>query len=538
MTVILLLVAVLILLLLNLVLVYRNSPADIKNQILRLDTVVGRFDGTLRDEMGRNREETSRSARENREELTAAFRHLSENLLISLRELSSANDRQLNAFGEMLQKSSLLLAERFDKLTATHENHAQLLKDSIMQALTNSRQELQNALSQNADRIQNFSNTLAEKFQQLQQSLITQTKEARQEQSETLSGFQKNLSDQFTMLSKTQNESMEKTTQHHQSLKQDVEKRLESIRGTLEVQLEKLQVDNRHKLEEIRQTVDEKLQSTLEKRLAESFNQVSERLQQVHEGLGEMRNLASGVGDLKKVLSNVKTRGTMGEIQLSAILSHILAPQQYEANCRIRPHSREVVEFAVKLPGDGAPVYLPIDSKFPAERYQQVLDAYETGEKTAIQTALKALADEIMRCGREIREKYIESPFTTDFGVLFLPFEGLYAEVVRQPNLLETLQREHKIIITGPTTLAALLNSLQMGFKTLAIQKRSSEVWKILATVKTEFDKFGEVLSKARKKLEEAGKEIDDLVVTRTRAIQRNLRTVETSEEELPKLGV
>ena len=312
----------------------------------------------------------------------------------------------------------------------------------------------------------------------------------------------------------------------------------EVLSGTIEKRLQLLQEENSKKLEEMRATVDEKLHSTLEKRLSESFNLVSERLKQVHEGLGEMKNLATGVGDLKKVLSNVKTRGILGEIQLGNILENILSSGQYERNVVVKEGSTESVEYAIKLPGGERPVYLPIDSKFPMEIYHRLLDAYEQGNQEDIQKAYRDVENTIKNCARDISSKYINPPDTTDFGILFLPVEGLYAEVVRQTSLFELLQRDYRITITGPSTLAAFLNSLQMGFRTLAIQKRTGEVWNILTAVKREFDKFGEVLKKAQDKIEGAGKDIETLVGTRTRQIQSRLRSIEgmpeAKQEELP----
>ncbi len=317
---------------------------------------------------------------------------------------------------------------------------------------------------------------------------------------------------------------------------------LDTIRNTVENRLASLQEHNAAKLEEMRLTVDEKLQATLEKRLSESFRQVSERLQKVHEGLGEMKSLATGVGDLKKVLSNVKTRGVLGEMQLQNILASLLAPEQYEENVATRDGSRERVEFAVRLPGkddDGDVVLLPIDAKFPLEAYYRLVEAGEIGDAALVKQASKEIETEIRRCAREISDKYLNPPRTTDFGILFLPVEGLFAEVVRNTALLETLQREYNIIVTGPTTLAALLNSLQMGFRTLAIQKRTSEVWKVLSQVKREFATFGDVLTRAQNKLTQASSEIDRLVGVRTRKIQHTLRSIDqdsTDELEEPEL--
>ena len=304
------------------------------------------------------------------------------------------------------------------------------------------------------------------------------------------------------------------------------EQKLEAIRGTMEKKITDLTADNNRQLTEMRQTVDEKLQKTLEDRISQSFKLVSERLEQVYKGLGEMQNLAAGVGDLKKVLTNVKTRGILGEVQLGAILEQILAPDQYEENVRTRSTGSERVEFAVKLPGDGdGIVWLPIDAKFPGDAYAALVEAYESGDAAAIELAAKNLERVIKSEARDIRDKYVEPPYTTDFGIMFLPFEGLYAEVVRR-GLLEVLQRDYKINIAGPTTMAALLNSLQMGFKTLAIQKHSSEVWDVLGAVKTEFDKFGTVLEATQARINQANAELDTLIGTRTRSIQRKLRGV------------
>jgi len=285
------------------------------------------------------------------------------------------------------------------------------------------------------------------------------------------------------------------------------------------------------KLEKMRETVDEKLQSTLEKRLGESFKLVSERLEVVHKGLGEMQTLAMGVGDLKKVLSNVKTRGTLGEIQLGRILDQILTKDQYDINVATKKGSRDNVEFAIRLPGKDKTsdiVYLPVDSKFPLDVYHNLVDAYETGEQSLIEEGYKKLEATIKKSAKDIRDKYIDPPYTTDFAIMFLPIEGLYAEVVKRTNLVEILQREYKINITGPTTLAALLNSLQMGFRTLAIEKRSSEVWNVLGAVKTEFGKFEEVLKATQKKLNQASTDLDKLVGTRTKQINKKLMSVES----------
>lgn len=309
------------------------------------------------------------------------------------------------------------------------------------------------------------------------------------------------------------------------------ETRLEALRRTMDEKLSALQQDSARQLEEMRRTVDEKLQGTLEQRLGEAFRAVGERLEAVQRGIGEMQSLASGVGDLKKVLGNVKVRGTWGEIQLGNLLAQMLAPEQYALNVATRPHAAERVEFAVRLPGSerGAEVLLPIDSKFPIEDYQRLVDASERADAAAVEECGRQLEARIKACAQDIRDKYVNPPSTTDFGILFLPTEGLYAEVARRSGLIELLQRDHRVVVAGPTTLAALLNSLQMGFRTLAIQKRSSEVWQVLGAVKTEFGRFGEVLAGVEKKLVEASHKLG-AVGTRSRAIERQLRSV----QELP----
>jgi DNA recombination protein RmuC len=308
------------------------------------------------------------------------------------------------------------------------------------------------------------------------------------------------------------------------------EARMDKLRETLEERLRLIQEDTARKLEQMRATVDEKLHETLEKRLGESFKLVSERLELVQRGLGEMQTLASGVGDLKKVLTNVKTRGTFGEIQLSSLLEQVLSPGQYESNVETRKGSGQRVEFALKLPGrDGTAdgmVWLPLDAKFPQEDYLRLVEAQESGDVSGVADASKQLERAVRLMAAQIRDKYMDPPHTTDFGVMFLPTEGLFAEVLRRPGLFDALQRDFKVMIAGPTTLAAMLNSLQMGFRTLAIEKRSAEVWNLLGAVRTEFSKFGQALEKTSKKLQEAGNHIDAAAV-RTRAIEKKLKGVQ-----------
>ena len=321
-----------------------------------------------------------------------------------------------------------------------------------------------------------------------------------------------------------------------------------NLMTTNEMQREKFENMNRQqdilvkstekRLDEMRIMVEEKLQKTLNERIGQSFELVRSQLENVQKGLGEMKNLAEDVGGLKKVLGNVKTRGTFGEIQLAALLEQMLSPEQYEANVKTRKNATEFVEFAIKLPGkdDGKDViYLPIDAKFPKDVYEQYIDAYEEGDTTRIESTSKQLEITIKRMAKDIHEKYVEPPFTTDFAILFLPFESIYAEVIRRKSLVETLQKEYKIVVTGPTTLGAILNSLQMGFRTLAIQKRTSEVWGVLGAVKTEFGKFGGMLEKVQKNLQNAGDQLEEVMGKRTRAIERKLRQVEALPTEESK---
>lgn len=364
-------------------------------------------------------------------------------------------------------------------------------------------------------------------IQRLEQSLRSELQNIRSENRssarENREELSKQLSNQFGDFSKQQ-----------MNLQEQAINSLRDIRSMLEKQLQSIREDNTRQLEEMRKTVDEKLQKTLNDRLSQSFETVGKQLQAVQEGLGEMKNLATDVGGLKKVLSNVKMRGGFGEIQLGMLLEQILAPDQYEENVRTKKQSSDHVEFAIKLPGrenDGTSVYLPVDAKFPKDVYERLQNAYELGSLPEIQEAQKTLETTIKKMAADIRDKYIDPPNTTDFGIMFLPFEGIYAEVVRKASLLEDLQRNYKVIVTGPTTLAALLNSLQMGFKTLSIQKRSSEVWQVLATVKKEFENFGNLMDKAQRNIQTGLNQLDEVSGRRTRAIKRTLKNIETNPE-------
>ncbi len=352
----------------------------------------------------------------------------------------------------------------------------------------------------------------AQQIESLRADILREMRESREESGRTVQTSVKAMGD---MLLTAQSEANKANLTAMETTRKSVSDGMHEIRN-----------ENNRQLEQMRQTVDEKLQKTLDERISQSFKMVNERLEQVYKGLGEMQTLASGVGDLKKVLSNVKTRGILGEIQLGAILEEILSNEQYEANVTTKPGSTTRVEYAVKLPGNGdETVLLPIDAKFPADAYAQLMDAYDTGNAETVEAAGKLLETRIRSFAKDIRDKYIAPPYTTDFGIMFLPVEGLYAEVVRR-GMVEVLQRDYHVNIAGPTTMAAMLNSLQMGFRTLAIQKRSGEVWKVLGAVKTEFDKFGNVITAAQSRLEQANAELDKLVGVRTRQIQRKLSAV------------
>jgi DNA recombination protein RmuC len=386
------------------------------------------------------------------------------------------------------------------------------------------------------DRLDRLERALREELARNRQEAAHGDRQAREELRAGLGQLTDSLLNRMAEISRLQRGQLDSFSKQLTDLTALNETKLETLRRTMEQRLQSMQADNTAKLEQMRVVVDEKLQSTLEKRLGDSFQQVSERLEQVYAGLGEMRTLAAGVGDLKKVLTNVKTRGTWGEIKLAQILDQILAPEQYAANVATKPGGSERVEFAIRLPGSAADreevVWLPIDAKFPQEDFQRLLDAQEAADKEQADRSLRNLEIRVKAEAKAIRDKYIDPPHTTDFAILFLPVEGLYAEVLRIPGLCDHLQREQRVVVAGPTTLAALLNSLQMGFRTLAIERRSSEVWELLSVVKTEFGKFGETLSKTKKKLQEAAQTIDQAEV-RTRAIERKLRRVEEAPPDM-----
>ena len=400
------------------------------------------------------------------------------------------------------------LAQLSASLQSANERLERELRNAIQESARGGRQEL----------IQNLGT--------FQQTLMQQSGEATRTQNSQMDAF----AQQLALLQKTLSDTL---TLQVQQLSEANARRLSEMRGTLESQLAQLQVSNAAKLDEMRQTVDEKLQTTLQARLGESFKQVADRLEQVHKGLGEMNTLAQGVGDLKHLLTNVKTRGMFGEAQLASLLEQVMAPDQYSAQCATRPGSKNRVDFAIRLPGksdDGQPVWLPIDAKFPNEDYERLLDAQSRADAIQAELCSKALEARVRLEAKSITEKYIEPPFTTDFAILFLPTEGLYAEVLRRPGLIESLQRDYRVTLAGPTTLMAMLNSLQMGFRTLALEKRSSEVWQVLGAVKTEFGKFGDVLAKVKEQTQTVLNTLDK-AQTRSNVMHRALRQVEAMPE-------
>jgi DNA recombination protein RmuC len=372
-------------------------------------------------------------------------------------------------------------------------------------------------------------NSISNDFQRNRIELNELSKLNRKELSDSLKDFSKQTSENTKITHEFLRENFEDFKNSQNEINGFNLKNIQEIKKTVEKQLDDIRNDNTKQLTEMRQTVDEKLHLTLEKRLGESFKQVSERLEQVHRGLGEMQTIATGVGDLKKVLSNVKTRGILGEYQLGNILEQILSPHQYDENVKTVPESTAHVEYAIHFPGksENETVWLPVDSKFPLDAYEQLLSAYDSGEKDEISKAQQMIYKRVESFAKEIREKYIYPPHTTDFGIMFLPVESLYAEIVRNTTLFEKLQREFHITVAGPTTLAALLNSFQMGFRTVQIEKKSSEVWKVLGAIKTEFLKFGDVLDKVNSQLNTASKSLNILRTTRTNVLERKLRDVE-----------
>ncbi len=483
---------VILLLILN-ILILRNQSRDIQTPLVEAIKNEWKELGInemVREEFRTTRNDSAEESRRLREEITKSNNAANEALVKTISEIGKT------------QRESLAAVE--ERLNSVGENNQKLL-EKLRETIETQMKEI---LASNETRIE-----------KLQESMVRSITEMRTEQKDNLHAVESRI----------------------KAISESNEKRLEGLRKTVDEQLRSIQENNEKKLDQMRHTVDEKLQTTLEKRLGESFKLVSERLEAVQRGLGDMQTLAAGVGDLKRVLTNVKARGTWGEFQIGDILEQILSPEQFEKNVKPKPNSGEIVEYAIKLPGqsDDAHLWLPIDSKFPQEDYQRLLDAAEAADAEAVEKSTAALVRAIQNSAKEINEKYIDPPYTTDFAIMFLPTEGLYSEVLRQPGMVEKLQQTYRVTVAGPTTLAAILNSLRMGFRTLAIEKRSSEVWTVLSAVKTEFGKFGEVLSKVKKQLDTASRTIDKTGV-RTRAMERRLRDVEElpAEDSMKLLGL
>ncbi|MDR1351850.1 MAG: DNA recombination protein RmuC [Treponema sp.] len=455
--------------------------------------------------------------------MSANLKSVSEQLSATITGFTGLVDNKIKSILDSLEVSSKSnrdeLAKNMTGLTVTVDNKIKGMQELLDSGLKFNREELNKSISvfegKVTSSISSFSETLNNELKSVQDRVYTSTKESREGLSASLKTFE------------------EKSSARIEALTKDTKEGLEKTRDSVEKKLADIQQGNEKKLDEMRQTVDEKLHKTLETRLGESFKLVSERLELVQKGLGEMQTLASDVGSIKNVLSNVKNKGVLGEYQLGAILEQVLTPNQYAQSVKIKEGSRENVEYAVKIPSkedSNRIIWLPVDAKFPTADYEILLTAYESGEKETVVQAQKDLEAKIRKFARDIHEKYIDPPNTTEFGIMFLPFEGLYAEILRIPGLFENIQNTYKVTITGPTTISAFLNSLQMGFRSLAVEKRTSEIWDLLGAVRTEFGKFGDVLQKTKEKLDSASKEIDK-AGTRSRAIERKLRDVQTLPE-------
>lgn len=467
--------------------------------------------GTLKTEL-------NQGLLDNRTELSASFKNL-----------RAANDDKLAEFSTLLAKISEGIVAKQDSIRKETEAKLSTMQESISKSIALLNEQIKAELKSFGSIQTANSEQSIKKLDEIRRETETKLNEYSLQMNKAIESLTESLSRKFGEFSETQKRSSEEYIRKHDEIKKSTDQKLESIRETVQQRLELLQESNSKKLDEMRLTVDEKLQKTINSRITEAFKQVSDQLESVNKGLGEMTALASDVGGLKKVLTNVKTRGIIGEIQLGGILESILTPDQYEMNAAVVKGSQERVEYAIKLPGkdeDDTMIYLPIDSKFPDAAYQKLLDAYNEAEPKKITLARKELENAIRTSAKDIHNKYINPPETTDFAIMFLPFEGLYAEVLQNTNLVHSLQIDLQICIAGPTTLGAFINSLQMGFRTLQVQKRSSEVWKLLGAVKQQFQLFGNVLDSAQKKIRGAGDDIEKLVGTRTRMIQSKLKNI------------
>jgi DNA recombination protein RmuC len=493
-----LLIVIIVLLLFSFILffVFKNKAGNdlpqMENKLSNLQTSLTKIESSLKEDFRTNREENSSNAKTNRDELNKAIGDFRTELMAAIKTMTDQNNLAL-------EKLNVTLEQKVNALIEKTENSFKTFSDA------------------NTSQLEKIEKQVEEKLK----SINEQSQKDILLQRETLVKAFKDFQEAFDKNVKSFNDLQREKF------------------GQLEEKQNKLVEETEKKLESIRITVEEKLEKTLSERLGQSFETVGKQLIEVQKGLGEMQTLAQDVGGLKKVLSNVKMRGGIGEVQLAMLLEQILAPDQYETNVKTKANSSDLVEFAIKLPGrddNNTPVWLPVDAKFPKDVYEQLQTAYDVGDIVQIEIAQKNLESTIKKMAKDISDKYIDPPNTTDFGIMFLPFEGIYAEVVRKASLLEDLQRNYKIVVTGPTTLAAILNSLQMGFKTLAIQKRSSEVWNVLGAVKKEFENFSGLMQKAQKNIQTGLDQLDDVMGKRTKAIQRKLRSVESLSEAETKL--
>ncbi|MDC8785904.1 DNA recombination protein RmuC [Roseateles koreensis] len=489
-----------------------------------------RMDRQLRDEL-------TRSGSGTRQELLQALSQFQQALLNQGGDVARTQNEQIDSFRLQLGALQQSLSDGLQSTAQSLTSQALAARQAQDEAQQRSAQTQLEALQQVARAQSEQIDSFRQQLGNVQQDLSAQALAAREAQDAAAVRATQAQTEALQRLGQAVTEQLKATAAGN-------EQRLGQLQAAVDQRLSLIQQDNEKKLEQMRATVDEKLHATLEQRLGESFKQVADRLEQVHKGLGEMQNLARDVGSLNRVLTNVKTRGIFGEVQLAGLLEQVFTPEQYASNVATIPGSAERVEFAIALPGqrdDGAPLWLPIDAKFPREDYERLLDAQDRADVAGVEASAKAIETRLRLEAKTIREKYIAPPHTTDFGMLFVPTEGLYAEALRRPGLVESLQRDHKVMLVGPTTLLATLTSLQMGFRTLALEKRSAEVWEVLGAVKTEFGKFGDVLAKTKKKLEEASNTID-AAETRTRAMTRKLKSVEALPEEaavkLLKLGL
>lgn len=514
MEILLAVLCVLVLVAIILVITFRPRQST-QNTVLSKQ--IENLQSSFREDFRANREENATISKDNRTELNATLKEFKSEMVDSLKEVTEQNQRALELINKTFEeKVSALINKTDENNKINRETLANNLKDFTLEQRNNFadlRQEQKDLTAKTTEQLEKITGKVEEKLTALAEQAKADNNLMREAILNSFKGFQETFDKNVKSFNDLQREKF----------------------GQLEEKQMKLVEGTEKKLEEMRVTVDEKLQKTLNERLGQSFELVGKQLENVQKGLGEMQTLAQDVGGLKKVLSNVRMRGGFGEVQLSLLLEQILAPEQYESNVKTKASSADNVEFAIKLPGkddSNSMVWIPIDAKFPKDVYEQLQAAYELGDVGQVEAAQRSLEATIKKMAKDIRDKYIDPPNTTDFAIMFLPFEGIYAEVVRKASLLEELQLTYKVVVTGPTTLAAILNSLQMGFRTLVIQKRSSEVWKILGAVKKEFQNFGGMLEKAQKNLQTASNQIDEVMGKRTRAIQRTLKGVEVVGEE------